>query len=107
IFNYQWQQSANGTSGWSNVPSGGNGPNYTVPSSEAGTLYYRLVLTDLANGCNDPISNVVDVTVNTDAEVSIAPDNDPICIGGTSTISSTITNGSGLFSYQWQQSADG
>jgi hypothetical protein len=107
IYNYQWQQSANGSSGWANVPSGGNGANYTVPTTTAGTTYYRLMLTDLANGCPDPISNVVDVTVVSQVSVSVAVDNPVVCVGGSSTITSTLNNGSGFFNYQWQQSPNG
>src|SRR5690606_9413083 len=106
FYNYQWQQSLNGTSGWANVASGGNGPNYNVPTSATGTNYYRLLLDDLSNGCADPVSNTVDVTVHDAAVVTILEDNNPICIGGSSTITPDITGGSGLFSYQWQESPD-
>jgi hypothetical protein len=56
---------------------------------------------------NDPLSNVVSVEVNDQPQVSISVDNDLVCISGTSIISSIVTDGSGLFNYQWQSSPDG
>ncbi|HJW27839.1 MAG TPA: hypothetical protein VJ508_01180, partial [Saprospiraceae bacterium] len=103
---YQWQSSPNG-SAWSNISSGGNGANYNPPTSSTGTTYYRVLVTDVSNGCNDPVSNAVTVTVDNQPSVSVAVDNNPVCIGGISTITSTITNGSGLYNYQWQSSPDG
>ena len=64
-------------------------------------------MTDLSNGCNDPVSNTVSVDVNEQPTVAISVDNDLICIGGVSMITSTISNGSGVYDYQWQSSADG
>lgn len=59
----QWQQSADGVSGWTNV-SGGSGATaetYTTPALTE-TTYYRAALT---NGvCSVSYSNVVQVTVN-------------------------------------------
>jgi hypothetical protein len=103
-FTYQWQSSPNGTNGWTNIVSGGNGPNYNVPTTTAGTTYYRIMVTDAANGCNDPVSDPLEITINNQPTVSIAVDNPDLCIGGIFTVTSTITNGSGLYNYQWQSS---
>ena len=105
-FVYQWQISPDGTSNWNNVSSGGNGPTYNVPTSTAGTFYYRIILTDTANGCDDPAPVVVLIEVESQPTVSISATNTNLCIGGSSTISSVVSNGSGFFTYQWQSSAD-
>ena len=104
--NYQWQQSPNGTDTWTNVSSGGNGATYDAPTSVVGTIYYRLVITDDANGCTDPISDVVSIQVVAQPLVSIATPTTNLCIGGSTTLTSTITNGSGFYIYQWQSSPD-
>jgi hypothetical protein len=104
---YQWQQSVNGTTGWANVPAGGNGPTYNAPSGVPGTTYYRVLVTDISNGCNDPVSNVVNIVVQDQPTVNITVDNPIVCVGGSVLLSSAVTNGSGLYTYQWQSSPDG
>ncbi|MEP6794468.1 MAG: hypothetical protein ABJB16_09100, partial [Saprospiraceae bacterium] len=104
---YQWQQSANGTSGWSNVAANGTNANYIVPSGSSSSLFYRLILTDIGSGCADPISNNANVIVQNPPSVTAAASAGVICIGGSSIISSTVTNGSGFYTYQWQSSLTG
>ncbi|MGB4848215.1 MAG: hypothetical protein WBP41_09880, partial [Saprospiraceae bacterium] len=106
-FSYQWQTSPNGTSGWGNVASGGTGPTYNVPTGTVGTFYYRIILIDNANGCDDPAPVVVSIQVNSQPAVTISATNTNLCIGGSSTINSTVTNGSGFLTYQWQSSPNG
>jgi hypothetical protein len=106
LYNYQWQSSPDG-SAWSNITVNGNSANYVQVASVPGTLYYRLLVTDLANGCNDPVSNTISITVENQPTVNIAVDNPIICVGGSAIITSVVTNGSGLFNYQWQSSPDG
>ena len=77
---YQWQVSPNGTSGWSNVSPGGNGPTYNVPSTSTGSFYYRLLVSDQSNGCEDPISNVVNVVIVPSPSVTIQPDSIVVCV---------------------------
>ena len=106
-FVYQWQTSPNGSSGWSNVASGGTGPTYNVPTGTAGTFYYRIILIDITNGCDDPAPVVVSVQVQPQPTVSISANNTNLCIGGSSTLSSVVSNGSGFVTYQWQSSPNG
>jgi hypothetical protein len=68
----QWQSSADGTSGWTDIP-GATATTYSAPTTTAGTTYYRIIITDPASDCSDPISNVVNVIVQPDATISIAP----------------------------------
>jgi hypothetical protein len=94
VYNYQWQSSPDGSGSWTNITLNGTLSTYAAPTSAVGTIFYRVMVTDLANGCNDPISNVVSVTVEDQPTVSIAVDNPVVCIGGSALITSSITNGS-------------
>ncbi|MCR5861276.1 T9SS sorting signal type C domain-containing protein [Flavobacterium sp. J372] len=96
----QWQQSANGTTGWATV-TGGSGAttaNYTTAALTS-TTYYRAQLT---NGSCTAESNVITVTV-TNISAGTAGSNQAICSGNTATVSVSGTVGN----IQWQQSADG
>src|SRR5205085_6238003 len=106
-FVYQWQTSPNGSTGWANVASGGTGPTYTVPTGVTGTFYYRIILIDTANGCDDPAPVGVSIQVQPQPAISIVANNSNLCIGGSSTLTSTVTNGSGFIAYQWQSSPNG
>ena len=54
------------------------------------------------NALNSPFNNII-----YPFGFKWSVDFDIVCIGGTSIISSDITNGSGVYDYQWQSSADG
>src|SRR5688572_18308319 len=107
LYNYQWQSSPDGSGSWADIALNGTSATYSPLTSVAGTTYYRLLVTDLSNGCNDPVSNVVSVDVNIEPSVSVSVDFDNVCFSGISMISTTITNGSGVYSYQWQSSPNG
>jgi hypothetical protein len=109
---YQWQQSADGVSGWTNVSTGTGGTtaSYTTASlvnSDSGRYYrVRLNSTEAA----EVISNVVQLTVNpVTISVTAQPTNQTAFATSTATFSITAsTTPSGrTISYQWQQSADG
>ena len=85
----------------------GTSSTYNVPSSVAGTTYFRLIVTDLSNGCNDPLSNTVGIVISEDILVVTNPTDINECIGGTDQLTVAITGGSGFISYQWQSSTDG
>ncbi len=73
----QWQQSANGTTGWTNIP-GANSTTYTTPNLTA-TTYYRAVLSN--GSCANQFS--------TNATVFV----DPLTVGGTVSSSATVCSG--------------
>jgi gliding motility-associated-like protein len=114
---YQWQYSANGTSGWGNIvnntPSGttytnSNTPTMTiVNASGAGTRYYRLT-TDNGLGCNFTSASgsytvVADPSITTQPSIPSA-----ICVGGTSANMSVVaTGGTPSLNYQWQYNNSG
>ncbi|HJW30890.1 MAG TPA: hypothetical protein VJ508_16765, partial [Saprospiraceae bacterium] len=102
----QWQSSPDGTTGWANIP-GATNTTYSAPTTVAGTTYYRIVVTDPSSDCADPISNVVSVLVQPDATVSIAPLLSNVCVGGSVTLTATVTGGSSVLTMQWQSSPTG
>lgn len=102
----QWQSSADGSTGWANI-AGATGTTYSAPTSVTGTTYYRIVIIDPASDCSDPISNVVSVLVQPDAIVSIAPLTNSLCVGGSVTLTATVTGGSSAYTLQWQSSPNG
>jgi hypothetical protein len=107
LYDYQWQSSTAGAGGpWTNI-SGANSEIYTPPTSVPGVTWYRVAVTDLASGCGDPVSGASRIAVFAQPQVSIDLPVQVVCVGGVALITSTITNGSGVFGYQWQESADG
>ncbi|GIQ59500.1 hypothetical protein Flavo103_26360 [Flavobacterium collinsii] len=99
---YQWQRSANGTTGWANT-TGGSGAttaSYTT-GALASTFYYRVRVTQAANGC-EVYSDAVRVFVATITTQPATPAN--ICVGGivSINIAASLNGGTGTLSYQWQ-----
>ena len=99
----QWEQSADGSTGWANV-TGGSGATtatYTTPALAA-TTYYRAKLT--SGSCSAAYSSVASVTVNA-ATVggTTSPGDATLCSGGTTTI--TLSGHTGSIQ-KWQSSPD-
>jgi hypothetical protein len=59
------------------------------------------------SGCDQAVSNNAIAIITADLVVSTQPTNVNECVGGTNTMTVTVTGGSGAITYQWQQSADG
>ena len=99
----QWQQSANGTTGWANV-SGGSGATtatYTTPNLNA-TTYYRAVVT--SGVCVSANSTVAQVTVNQSIVVANNGTKTDASCNGTATGSitlGTISGGNGSYNINW------
>ena len=115
---YQWQYSADGSSGWANVTNGipanasySNGTSaslFSVTGNIAsGSYYYRCVVSASGSGCDPINSNVGILTVNADPSITSQPSNATICSGGTYNPTITATGGTPALNYQWQFSADG
>jgi len=98
---YQWEQSANGTSGWANV-SGGSGAttaDYTPPAL-TDTTYYRCNVT---SDCGSDTSGVATITVNK------APDVKPIVTknnGGDPNDPYILIYPDSTLTYQWYHNGD-
>jgi gliding motility-associated-like protein len=109
-YGYQWQY-FDGAS-WINVTSGvptgaayvnPNGATMSISGITApGAYQYRNRVTAAGSGCDPVTSTAVTLTVNPDP-VATAPTltNATVCVGGSSTISSTVSGGVTL-GYQWQ-----
>ena len=104
-FTYQWQQSLDGVS-FSNILLA-NAPSYTHGALTVNT-WFRRVVTSTLNlvQCSD-ITNAVMVTINS-VTTGISTADQTICEGtAPAMFNSTPPTGSGVLTYQWQQSVDG
>ena len=94
---YQWQFNNGGT--WEDI-SGATSSTYSIALLNTGTYEYRVNVSQ-NSGCqttSDPVS----VTVVDDPTVSLSADDLDICEGGSSTITASVSGGSGISTYQWQ-----
>jgi hypothetical protein len=106
---YQWQQSTDGSTGWANsTGTGATTATYTPSSATPGTTYYRVLVNAANNGCDQAVSNNAVAIITADLVIT-TPNQQNVneCIGGTNTMTVTVTGGSGTITYQWQQSTDG
>ncbi|MDU1891375.1 MAG: T9SS type A sorting domain-containing protein [Dysgonomonas sp.] len=103
-YTYQWQSSANGTSGWTNI-TGATGLTYTPPALTTTTYYRRTTV----NTCKTVYSTVTTITVRPNLVSGTIGGNQTICYNATpATITGNAsTGGSGVYTYQWQSSANG
>ncbi|MFN4255554.1 MAG: hypothetical protein ACK4Q5_11165 [Saprospiraceae bacterium] len=101
---YQWQSSANGTTGWANV-SGATTTSYTPPSTTSGTTYYRVIISTSTSGCDAVVSDVATVVIAPDPTVSVTGVGQ-VCVGAQVTLNATTTGGAGSCYVQWQNSSD-
>jgi uncharacterized protein (TIGR02145 family) len=107
---YQWEY-LNG-SVWSNVANGTPpGATYSGVTTNSltvsgitalGTHSYRLTATMTGSGCDKATSVAGKLQVVADPVLSIPSGVSIICSGGNTTLSSTLSNGTGTPTYQWQ-----
>ncbi len=72
IYNYQWQQSTDGGTNWTNIPAAVL-KDYDPGTPLITTKYRRLATTALCSGPQLNISNLVTVTVNPDSRAIFSP----------------------------------
>jgi uncharacterized protein (TIGR02145 family) len=106
---YQWQSSATGAGNWTDVAINGLSDGYTVPSTTAGTYYYRC---KVSNSCSSAFSPVFTVTVHpcSAAPAVTSPDGDQstqVMQESPAPVLSVSASGEGSLTYQWQSSTDG
>ena len=109
---YQWQYDNAGT--WQNVAnntpagatySGNTGTSFSVVGiAGAGTYHYHCVVSASGNGCGDATSAMVTVTTVPHPDLS-QPLNATICSGGSTTLTTYASGGTGTYSFQWKYSA--
>ncbi len=104
---YTWEQSTDGTSGWTGATGATNATTYTPSAAAAGTMFYRVRITDAATGCDAITSATSTVTITPDMSITANLANITECVGGTNTLTVTLTGGSGgAKTYTWEQSTD-
>lgn len=111
---YQWQESTDGGSTFTNIMDGGiySGATTATLTLTAATdamddhQYQVLINT---GACSATTSNPAILTVEGAISITANPSNQTICdLGNTSfTVTATNESGKGIFIYQWQESTDG
>ncbi|WP_394974040.1 DUF6443 domain-containing protein [uncultured Croceitalea sp.] len=103
---YQWQYSANGSSGWTNI-SGGTSTTYNPPSGLTANRWYRRRVISCSQ---TKYTLSVKVTVQPNLSAGSINGTQTVCYSGNpSTLgnSSSPSGGNGSYAYQWQYSANG
>jgi hypothetical protein len=114
-FTYQWQQSANGSTGWSNVGTSSTSIAFTTPTL-TGSTYYRVIARDedvVSNGttyisCGSTFSQPINVIVGQAPTAGSISGDQTTCVGTATTAiaSGAAGSGSGTISYRWEQSVN-
>ncbi len=104
---YQWQVSDDLLS-WNDI-IGEESAQFNIPTSTAGTYYYRCVVSSNGVGCTpSTTSNYVTRIINPDIEITTQPTAQTICTGGTANLNIEHSVGNGNpFSYSWEISDNG
>ncbi len=103
---YQWESSTSSGGGFTAI-SGERAISFTPPTTTVGTMYYRVVISDISGICSDVISEEAIVIINADPTITTQPlTTQTICEGAAPTDLEVIANGGvdGLM-YQWESSA--
>ncbi len=102
---YLWEQSPNGTSSWTSADGTNNLISYTPPTTTAGTVYYRRVVT--SENCSST-SNVVAITVTPSITANTISGGATYCEGAVAAaLGGTVSGGLDSKTYLWQQSPSG
>ncbi len=100
--NIQWQESANGTSGWTDITSGNgyNSANYTS-NTISSNKYFRAVVVN--GNCSPIYSNVINILINGNPIAGTASTTiNSICYSGNTSLNLNGSSGS----VQWEFSSD-
>ena len=104
---YQWQVS-NDLLSWNDI-IGEESAQLDIPTSIAGTYYYRCIVNSNGIGCTpSTTSDYVTRIINPDIEITTQPTAQTICTGGTANLNIEHSVGNGNpFSYSWEISDNG
>lgn len=100
---YQWQQSTDGGTTFTNIGGATNATYSFVTVSTQNNYQYRCVVTGSGGACN-ATTNATTLTVSTPVAISVQPANTVMCINNGGSLSITATGTSVL--YQWQLSTN-
>lgn len=106
-YTYQWQESSDGVL-FTDITSA-NSASYTIPGKEAGTYYFRVLVTP-TSGSSSKLSDVFIVPVYEDLVPGQISGVDTICYNNQpSALVQTVppTGGDNNFTYQWQSKTEG
>ena len=103
---YTWEQSTDNST-WGAATGATNVATYTPSSAAAGTMYYRVTVSDAVSGCQSILSATSTVTTTPDLSITANLSNITECIGGNATLTIATTGGSGgALTYTWEESTD-
>ncbi len=106
-YTYQWQYSANGSSGWTNI-GGATSSSYNPPGGLTASRWYRRRIASCSG--QNAYSNTVKITVQPNLVAGSIGGVQSVCYNGdpsTLSSSSSASGGNGSYAYQWQYSANG
>ncbi|MEQ9425068.1 MAG: Ig-like domain-containing protein, partial [Cyclobacteriaceae bacterium] len=103
---YEWQSSSTSGSGFSTATGTNDQATYSVPTGTAGTMYYRVVVSDSRAGCTDITSSEAQVVLNEITSPGSISGAQTICVGDdpSALTSGGAATGTGSITYQWEQS---
>lgn len=105
-YTYQWQVSSGNCSGpWSDVTGENDSiylPGPLTPVTYPVTYYYQVLIGDFNGICPTVPSGCFTVTVVADPSVTVQPPDREICRGGSTTLPTTSTAGTGTATRRWQ-----
>jgi gliding motility-associated-like protein len=99
VFNYQWYSNTTNTTTEGTPVS--TRSTYLPPTGTVGTLYYYVVVSQTASGC-EVVSDTAEIKVNPTPKITTQPAASDICIGEAATLLEVLTeNEVGTPTYQW------
>ncbi len=101
--NIQWQIADTPNGPWTDIPSATT-TKWRINTSQSGTKYYRMVARSLNKDCNDAITRVAEIKVNSSIAISSSPQGFTECIGGNQSLNVSAIGSNQTF--QWQSSKD-
>ncbi len=109
---YQWQESPDGSTGWTNAAT--NGSFYTVANANSSTInlsniqvaatnrFFRCVLSDACGVSTTNTTSAARLGVFSPVSITSQPTDKAVCVGGNTSFNVTGTPANGAVSYQWQ-----
>ncbi|GAB3741780.1 beta strand repeat-containing protein [Spirosoma lituiforme] len=100
---YQWQSASSSTGPFSSI-TGATSATYNAPTTNAGTIYYRVLVSNTESGTVTSSTAVVS-TVGSPS-ITVQPTaTQTVCAGSPASLSVTASGGTGTLTYQWQSAS--
>ncbi|NEV94079.1 hypothetical protein G3567_07955 [Psychroflexus sp. YR1-1] len=102
-YNYQWYVNDTADTTTGNAIPSEIGPSFTPPTNQAGTLYYYVVVSQTASGCETTSENAR-IRIEDQPYISQHPQSEELCLNATPDVLSVNLNFSiGNPTYQWYE----